>query len=124
MVLRPPAPSRNDRGATPPAGAPAARRGAGRALRLTRRARLLAAVLAIALGLAIGSWLGPLLAGGDGDLRLAGVESVVVQPGDTLWSIAGGAAGSADIRDEVDKISQLNGLRSTVLVPGQVLRLP
>jgi nucleoid-associated protein YgaU len=96
----------------------------GRRLRLTRRARLLATVLTLALGVAIGSWLGPLLAGGGGDLRLAGVQSVVVQPGDTLWSIAGGAAGTADIRAVVDKIQELNGLHGTVLMPGQVLRLP
>jgi hypothetical protein len=81
-------------------------------------------VLTLALCVALGSWLGPLLAGGDGDLRLAGVQSVVVQPGDTLWSIAGDAAGSADVRDVVDRIQELNGLRGTVLMPGQVLQLP
>jgi nucleoid-associated protein YgaU len=101
-----------------------ARRGARRGVRLTRRARLLAAVLTLALGVAIGSWLGPLLAGQDGDLRLAGVESVVVQPGDTLWSIASDVAGTADVRQVVDRIQELNGLHGTVLVPGQVLELP
>jgi nucleoid-associated protein YgaU len=78
----------------------------------------------LALGVAIGSWLGPLVAGGDGDLRLAGVQSVVVQPGDTLWSIARGAAGTDDVREVVDRIQQLNGLQGTVLIPGQVLELP
>jgi LysM repeat protein len=73
---------------------------------------------------AVGSWLGPLLAGGDGDLRLAGVQSVVVQPGDTLWSIAAGTAGTADVRAVVDRIQELNGLQGTVLMPGQVLELP
>jgi nucleoid-associated protein YgaU len=107
-----------------PVASPPARRSGGRGLRLTRRARLLATVLTLALGLAIGSWLGPLLAGGDGDMRLAGVQSVVVQPGDTLWSIAGDAAGTADIREVVDRIQELNGLQTTVLVPGQVLELP
>jgi nucleoid-associated protein YgaU len=100
------------------------RRSAGRGVRLTRRARRLAVVLTLALGVAIGSWVGPLLAGGDGDLRLAGVQSVVVQPGDTLWSIAGDAAGTADVREVVDRIQELNGLQGTVLMPGQVLRLP
>ena len=62
---------------------------AGARLRLTRRARRLAVVLALAGGVALGSWIAPLLSGdGGGDLRLAGVSSVVVQPGDTLWSIA------------------------------------
>jgi nucleoid-associated protein YgaU len=92
--------------------------------RLTRRARRLAAVLTLAAGVAIGSWLGPLISGGDGDLRLAGVQSVVVQPGDTLWSIASEAAGTGDVRAVVDRIQELNGLRDAVLVPGQVLELP
>ena len=79
----------------------------------------------LAVGVALGSWLGPLPGrGGDGDLRLAGVQSVVVQPGDTLWSIARGAAGTDDVREVVGRIQELNGLRSTVLVPGQVLELP
>ena len=74
--------------------------------------------------MAIGSWLGPLLAGSDGDLRMAGVQSVVVQPGDTLWSIAGEVAGGDDVRDVVDRIQALNGLSGTVLIPGQILELP
>ena len=104
--------------------APSGRPSPRRRVRLTRRARLLATVLVLALGVAIGSWLGPLLAGGNSDLRLAGVESVVVKPGDTLWSIARGVAGSADVRDVVARIQDVNHLRGTVLVPGQVLELP
>lgn len=101
-----------------------ARRPARRRLRLTRRARLLATVVTLALGVAIGSWLGPLLTGREGDLQLAGVQSVVVQPGDTLWSIAQDVAGSADVRGVVDRIQEVNGLHGTVLQPGQVLELP
>jgi nucleoid-associated protein YgaU len=100
------------------------RRTTRRRVRLTRRARLLAAVVTLALGVAIGSWLGPLLGGGDGDLRLAGVQSVVVQPGDTLWSISSQVAGTADIRDVVQRIQELNRLRGTALLPGQILQLP
>jgi len=100
------------------------RRPAERGLRLTRRARLLAAVLMLTLGVAIGSWVGPLLAGGSGDLQMAGVQSVVVQPGDTLWSIAAGAAGTEDVRAVVDRIQELNGLQGTLLMPGQTLELP
>jgi nucleoid-associated protein YgaU len=106
-----------------PAG-PRRRRPAPAGFRLTRRARRLAAVLTLASGVAIGSWLGPLIAGGDGDLRLAGVQSVVVQPGDTLWSIATDAAGTADVRAVVDRIQELNDLQGAVLIPGQVLELP
>jgi nucleoid-associated protein YgaU len=94
-------------------------------LRLTRRARRLAVVLALASGVAVGSWLAPLLGGaGEGDLRLAGVESVVVQPGDTLWSIATSLDGDGDVRAVVDEIQELNGLNGAALVPGQTLLLP
>jgi nucleoid-associated protein YgaU len=99
-------------------------RPAGVRLRLTRRARRLAVVLALAAGVALGSWLGPLLSGGGGDLHLAGVQSVVVQPGDTLWSIATSLNGDGDVRSVIDEIQQLNGLNSAVLVPGQTLLLP
>ena len=94
-------------------------------LRLTRRARRLALVLALAAGVALGSWLAPLLGvGSGGGLRLAGVSSVVVRPGDTLWSIASPVAADGDVRAAVDEIRQINGLTSADLVPGQTLQLP
>jgi hypothetical protein len=94
-------------------------------VRLTRRARRLATVLALALGVALGSWLGPLLAGGDsGDLRLTGASTVVVEPGDTLWSVASSVAGDRDVRAVVDEIQQLNRLDGTTLRAGQTLQLP
>ena len=112
--------SRAGRGAGP-VGARCSRR----RLRLTRRARRLALLLAVAAGIALGSWLAPLLGVGDGGgLRLAGVTSVVVQPGDTLWSIASPVAADGDVRAVVAEIRQLNGLSSADLVPGQTLRLP
>lgn len=120
----PPAAARPSERVLREAGRETVRRGQRRRVRLTRRARRLAVVLALALGVAIGSWLGPLVVGHDGDLRLAGVQSVVVQPGDTLWSIAAGVAGNADVRDVVARIQELNRLHGTVLMPGQVLELP
>ena len=93
-------------------------------LRLTRRARRLAVVMALASGVAVGSWLGPLIAGSGTDLRLAGESGVVVQPGDTLWSIASAVDGGGDVRAVIDAIQALNGLRGTELVPGQTLVLP
>jgi nucleoid-associated protein YgaU len=92
-------------------------------LRLTRRARRLAVVLALAAGVAMGSWLGPLLGGGE-ELRLAGGSSVIVQSGDTLWSIATSLGGDGDVRGLVDEIQRLNDLDGAALVPGQVLELP
>jgi nucleoid-associated protein YgaU len=103
-----------------PPSHPAARAG----LRLTRRARRLAVVLALAAGVAVGSWLDPLLGAGGGELRLAGESSVVVQPGDTLWSIAASLDGGGDVRALIDEIQELNGLRDAGIRPGQTLLLP
>ena len=46
----------------------------------------------------------------------------VVQPYDTLWSIA--SLRSADPRQGVWEIKERNGLRGATIVPGQVLVLP
>jgi hypothetical protein len=54
----------------------------------------------------------------------AGVAAptVVVQPGDTLWTIAAEAAPEADVRITVDRIRAING--SAPIVVGQELELP
>ncbi len=131
---RRPAATRPDGGLTaPPVGirtrsaegrSPAPARAPATRLRLTRRARRLAVVLAVAGGVALGSWLGPLAGGGVDELRLAGESSVVVQPGDTLWSLASSLDGEGDVRAVVDEIRALNHLPSADLVPGQILLLP
>ena len=46
----------------------------------------------------------------------------LVQPTDTLWSIA--ATGYRDPRKGVWEIRERNGLDGTLIVPGQVLILP
>jgi nucleoid-associated protein YgaU len=116
-----------------PAGRPAAprvtpRRAAAPAapgLRLTRRARRLGVVLGLAVGVVVGSWVGSAVGGGEDGLRLAGEASVVVEQGDTLWSIAAAVAGEGDdVREVVGEIRERNGLRDASLVPGQVLVLP
>jgi LysM repeat protein len=54
----------------------------------------------------------------------AGHERVyVVQPADTLWAIAS-ASYAGDPREAVWRLRQRNGLRGTVLQPGQRLVLP
>ena len=50
--------------------------------------------------------------------------TVVVHPGDTLWSIASTHASSGDIQDAIDRISAVNHLRGASLEPGQHLRIP
>jgi LysM repeat protein len=50
---------------------------------------------------------------------------VVVERGDTVWSIADRLTGpDQDVRAVVDAIEVLNDLEGAVVVPGQVLRLP
>ena len=95
-------------------------------VRLTRRARRLGVVLGLTVGVALGSWVGSAVAGGgEGGLRLAGETSVVVHPGDTLWSIAAGVAGEGDdVRAVIADIREINDLTDAVVVPGQVLVLP
>ena len=51
-------------------------------------------------------------------------QSVVVEQGDSLWLIAERAAPESDPRGVVTQIRELNGLRSNVIQPGQVLLIP
>lgn len=93
-------------------------------VRLTARGRRLVAVLVLVLGVGLVA-LGEAALGGDGgDLELVGATSVVVERGDTLWSIARSVAGDRDVREVVDGIQGLNGLDGADISPGQVLELP
>lgn len=97
-------------------------------LRLTVRGRRVLAALAafpavIALAMAIVSG-GGALASAEGNAPAGTFEQVTVMPGDTLWSIAQEFAPSADPRDVVDDIMQLNALPSGQLAAGQTLSLP
>ena len=79
--------------------------------------RLLAAVAAV-LALSVAFALG---ARGSGE---AHYTTVVVQPGDTLWSIASARYPADDVRVRVDDIEQANGLQGPAIQVGQSLRLP
>ncbi len=50
--------------------------------------------------------------------------TLVVQPGDTLWTIAAARYPADDTRMRVDEIEQLNNLTSPVISVGESLRLP
>lgn len=80
--------------------------------RVYRWALVLVAALAVMIALSRGAQ-----GGGTG-------ASVVVQPGDTLWSIAAQRYPSDDTRARVDEIEQLNHLSSPVIEAGETLRLP
>jgi nucleoid-associated protein YgaU len=49
----------------------------------------------------------------------------VVRSGDTLWDIASGVAEpGSDVRNVVEDIKRANGLRDSLIHPGQVLVVP
>ena len=50
--------------------------------------------------------------------------TVVVHPGDTLWSIAAARAAGGDVQETIDRISAVNHLHGATLQPGQHLRIP
>jgi len=49
---------------------------------------------------------------------------VTVNQGDSLWSVATRSMPDADPRDAVRELRELNGLKGTVLSPGQQLVIP
>ena len=103
---------------------------AQRAIYRRRRVVALALVLGLVVGLtllataAVARFAGgaPSAAGGPSSGALAEASTVVVEPGDTLWSIAAAVAPDADVRITVDQLLALNG--SSPIVPGQELILP
>ena len=110
-----------------PAAGRAADAAASHRLRLTRRGRIVLAVLAVLVvcglfvaGASAAQASGPASAhGGPG-----AAERVVVQPGDTLWSIAQSAAPNADARTLVQEILQANRLTTANITAGQRLWVP
>ena len=94
-----------------------------RPVRLTRRG-----VVVSALGVALAGGLLLLVAhlsAGAPATRPAVAPSAVVtvQPGDTLWSIAGQVAPGRDPRRVVEQIRRSNHLDSVSLMPGQTLKV-
>jgi hypothetical protein len=54
----------------------------------------------------------------------AASQTVIVTPGDTLWTIASRRYPDADVRQKVFEIEQLNGLSGPTILAGQHLRVP
>ncbi|MGY1552314.1 LysM peptidoglycan-binding domain-containing protein [Microbacterium sp. A588] len=96
-------------------------------LRLTTRGRrVLLALAALPLAAGIGFAAlsgGSALASGEAAEPVQ-FESVIVLPGDTLWSIAESIAPGADPRTVIDDIQQLNLLGGGSLQSGQSLAIP
>jgi nucleoid-associated protein YgaU len=101
------------------------------ALRLTRRGRIVLAALVIA-GVTLAALLITVLASGGaqatnhGPARAGyrGMHQVVVQRGQTLWSIAAAAEPAADPRTVIEEIMSANALASPAINAGQLLWVP
>src|SRR4029077_9489946 len=90
-------------------------------LRATRAGCLRVRLLP-ALGLVVAATLGLALVAHGGSAQPD--STVVVQPGDTLWSIAAAHYPGDDVRVRVDDIERANGLSGPTIEAGQELRLP
>jgi hypothetical protein len=91
-------------------------------LRLTRRGRVLV-LLVLATLVFVAFSLGRTSATAGHGARVAR-PTTVVQPGETLWTIARRVAPGADPRATVRRLSELNDLGSAPIVAGQRLVLP
>lgn len=98
-----------------------------------RRRRLLVAMATITLALVVvlawavvgalaGPSSSPTSAVASRAAAVAAPATVVVQPGDTLWSIAAAVAPGSDVRVTVDRLIALNG--AAAIVVGQQLEVP
>ncbi len=91
------------------------------AYRLTRRGRLVVFLLAFLALVALAL----VFAGGSmATSEPESTETVVVAPGQTLWSIASDVSEGRDVRDMMDHLVDLNELDSVALGAGQRLEVP
>jgi len=125
---------RSSQGLRPGAGVPDTRLAPHRnTVRLTRRGRIVVAVMltVASLSLVVLAWLAiaaRAAQAADGGQPPGAVyqnlTSIVVHPGQTLWSIASQAEPSADPRVVMQQIIDLNALAGTSVEPGQRLWVP
>ncbi|MCW2780383.1 MAG: LysM peptidoglycan-binding protein [Marmoricola sp.] len=108
-----------------PAFVPSVRSGRKAAtVRLTRRGRATFVLAFLALALivmtALGGWATATRTGG----TPTPVRVIEIQPGDTLYDIAGDLAKPGQVREMVRQIEDLNSMPDASLVVGQKLALP
>lgn len=94
-------------------------------LGLNRRGRLAQFLVVLSLMVVLGAGFAMKAGAGDSvNHSSTSYITVVVAPGESLWSIATDAAGSGDPRALVDEIILANSLTTPDVAPGQVLRVP
>lgn len=93
-------------------------------VRLTQRGRIVvllaALVAAVVVMISLSGWATATLEPG----APAQVQMIEVQPGDTLYAIAGEIAQPGEVREMVHRIQQLNSLSGGGLAAGQQLAVP
>jgi len=90
-------------------------------IRLTRRGRLVVFGVIFVFGALVIALAAP--SSGSAD-SLGGAPVVVVEPGDTLWSVVEKHAPSRDPIGTIEEIRRLNGLPDYTVHAGQRLTLP
>lgn len=114
----------------PPAGVSRVSRPAPVAgpVRLTARGRVVVVGLIGAVAVCVGTLLaaGGAAAASHGSpgAGYQGMHQIVVEPGQTLWSIASAAAPAADPQAAIQQIESANSLSTGIIHPGQVLWVP
>ena len=99
-------------------------------LRLTRRGRIVLVgvplILLTVLLISLAGFLNSPAKAADSasELSVTPTVSVTVQPGQSLWEIAGSVAPERDTRDVVADIVQLNNLVGGKVMPGQQIFVP
>ena len=111
------------------AGAPSrSAAGAARApqssVRLTRRGRAVVVMAALVLVLLAGFFLGSVAVGTDEAGQAPATEIIMVEPGQSLWSISSELTTEGDVRSTMREIERLNALDTVALSAGQKLRVP
>ncbi len=93
-------------------------------LRLTRRGRLVVVLVCAVVVLALTA-AGSRVASGASSPPAGPVHAtMIVQPGQTLWTIAQEIGVERDVRDVIHEIEELNGLPSARIRAGQRLIVP
>jgi len=97
-------------------------------LRLTRRGRRLARTVIVLMAVLTALVLSVTARSSSVEAGNAPAEAatttVVVQPGQTLWTVARSIAPNADVRLTVARIQDLNGITGAAVRPGQQLVVP
>lgn len=102
----------------------AARSQSRSSVRLTRRGRAVVLFAGLVLVLLAGFFLGSVAVGTDEAGQGPETEIVMVEPGQSLWSIASELTTSGDVRTTMREIERLNALDTVALSAGQKLRVP